>query len=317
MKRIIYFLAFSLLMYVSVSAEPTPLKSGGVEAEQIALIKEVINLSGLNKSIEQIPAQIRTQYDQKLEQFNAQLAQNKAQMSPQNYEKAYEIINKEFPNLFDESFKVDELSSTVINYFHNNFDQQRILLVLNWLRSPLGERLSRLELSAQSPEARQGMINFSAQLQSNPSSQERINLAQRLDEATNSTRFIEEVVKATTVSTMKGLQPMFSDDKTFTEERLEEETNKNISQNREIFKNATLVSFLFTYRSVSDEELMKYIDFSESDAGKRYNKISQQAFLEAISSSFYTSGSKMAGIFKELKELLPKQQSETGTKQSY
>jgi hypothetical protein len=49
---------------------------------------------------------------------------------------------------------------------------------------------------------------------------------------------------------------------------------------RQVFEYATLAGFLYTYQSLSDEELESYVSFAESDHGRRYHQSTMQAVKE-------------------------------------
>lgn len=142
--------------------------------DENALIEEVLELSGVKKQIEQFQDIV-----------NAQVAQRQMEVDPTVYEKLSKIIT--------ESYKANTLYQDVVSYFENNFDQSHMLIILEWLKAPLSQKMSRLEVQASTAEDMQEMRNFAAQLQYTPPSQERLALVQRLDEVVGATGLSIEI----------------------------------------------------------------------------------------------------------------------------
>ena len=49
-----------------------------------------------------------------------------------------------------------------------------------------------------------------------------------------------------------------------------------------LMQQMTIASFLFTYQTLGNEEIERYIAFCESDLGKRYNLVVGAAFMNAM-----------------------------------
>ncbi len=244
------------------------------------LIEEVLELSGAKKQIEQIPDIV-----------NAQVAQRQMEVDSKVYEKISKIMT--------ESYKAITLYQDVVNYFKNNFNQSYTLIILEWLKLPLSQKMSRLEVQA-SAEAMQEMRNFAAQLQYTPPKQERLALVQRLDEVVSATDLSIEMNLASFRGLAKAIDPTLPPEKRLQPGELEKLCNKMKAQLQLPLKNNTLVAFLYTYRSVSDEELNTYIDFWESDAGKWFNQISSEAIMEAMVKAAEEVGNQMVLLMKQL-----------------
>lgn len=249
--------------------------------DQNTLIAEVLELSGAKKQVEQIPDIV-----------NAQLTQRQMEVKPEVYEKVSRIMA--------ESYKANTLYQDVVNYFKNNFDQNRLLVILEWLQSPLSQKMSRLEIQASTAEAMQEMRNFAAQLQYTPPRQERLALVQRFDEVVGATEMSIEMSLASFRGLAKAIDPTLPPEKRLQEGQLEQLCNQMKAQLQMPLKNSTLVSFLYTYRSVSDEELNTYIDFWESDTGKWFNRVSSEAVMEAMTKAAEGAGNQMVILMKQL-----------------
>jgi hypothetical protein len=260
---------------------------------------------------EQLPASIRSnQIEPNTAKFNSELEEKKSTLSADVYEKAYKFINTDMPALVQESYRPEKFYSGIVENFKDNFDAKKMSDVLNWFRSPLGKKLTQLENEAQFPESLEAKKDFFAQIQSTPIDPQRLKLIYRLDQATGSTKFITDLIMAESIATMQEMRPLFSDNP-ITDEKLEEKLKEEVAKRQDMIKNSTIASFLFTYRAVSDEDIIKYIEFNESESGKWFNQISQQGFLNEAASASEIFGKKLAKIMAELREDFSKKKSET------
>jgi hypothetical protein len=56
----------------------------------------------------------------------------------------------------------------------------------------------------------------------------------------------------------------------------------------------TLAGFLYTYRSLKDAEIERYIAFSESEAGKKYHVVIAEGLNTAVMQASLALGSKLS-----------------------
>ncbi|MFQ5794400.1 MAG: HEAT repeat domain-containing protein [Candidatus Bipolaricaulia bacterium] len=254
------------------------------QIDQTLLIEEILELSGMKKQIERIPARV-----------DAELAQRQTEMNREDYEKIRKIMV--------ESYRYDAVYRAVVDKFTDNFDQIRLLTVLNQLHSPVFQKIFQLETQASTLEAIQEMEKFAAQLQSNPPTQERLALVQRLDEATGTTELSFEMSLAIFRGMVKAFDPILPPEERKELEELEQLVNDMVndmrSQLQPLLKNNTWVSFLYTYRSASDEELTQYIDFWESDLGQWFIGVSSAAIIEAMGTAAEEVGTQLVKVLQE------------------
>lgn len=266
---------------VSNTEERKPAPPAVDDAAKSDLIEQVMELSGVKKQIYLISANVNDQL----------LQQQQQQEGNANTEE-----NIAFRNVMTESFQGQMLYQTVVEYLKRNFDEERITSVLEWLRSPLSQKISRLEEEASTPQAAQEITNFSEQLKSNPPSEQKLALLKQLDSVSGFTEFNVEVWLAFSRAMFRAAEMNVpseerepSQKQTF-EKMLDEQKLKLKDSIRE----QVLVSNIYIYRSVSDEELKEYIGFYESEVGRWFNKTANEALLEAITKAGDTAGHKLA-----------------------
>ncbi|MEK7307940.1 MAG: hypothetical protein AAB089_02610 [Nitrospirota bacterium] len=260
------------------------------------IVEEILELSGFRKQIENFPSVVQ-----------AQLAESKNKLKPEKPE-VFEIVSK----TISESYKSETMYQVVSDNLIANFDMNYYTVLLNWLHSPLSKKMSQLEEQASTPQALQEMKEFAAKLQYAPPSKERVALVQALDEAVDGTNLTIEMITLANLQMFKAIEMVIPEAQRTKEDNWEEKFKSTLrAQLEQPMKQNIRVSFLYIYRSVSDEELKAYIDFWDSDEGRWSNKILSQAFLDAIVKVSREMGNK---LIKELSQVKVNNQGMTDNK---
>ena len=231
-----------------------------------ALIREALELAGVKKQMQQIPAMVR-----------AQITKRQGETDP----KVHAAISK----ILTESYQAEEIYQAVENSFKYHFDQKRLTTVLEWLRSPLGRKISELELRTIDPERVQELQKFAAQLKEKPAAKEHMTLVRRLDDATGATQLTLQMNLAGLRSSVKAIDAILPPAKRLQEGQLEKLVNEMKAQLQGPLREGTLTNFLFTYRSLSDPELRRYVEYAESDHGRWFHRVLTEGFLQAMTAA--------------------------------
>jgi hypothetical protein len=152
--------------------------------------------------------------------------------------------------------------------------------VMKWLSSERGRRITQLEETASTLEAQAKLATFAATLQASPPRPERVALIQRLDAATRSTDLATDVALRIAAAVARGLlaaQPI----STPTPD-LDAILEAQRPQMRAGMQSSVLVTYLFTYRELSDADLGAYVAFMESGPGQWYNDATSSAFVASL-----------------------------------
>jgi hypothetical protein len=155
--------------------------------------------------------------------------------------------------------------------------------VLNWLLSPLGQKITALESIQFSSKTIQEVQTFAKQLQSNPPPQGRYNLMRRLDAATGASEKNVEVALEMLVQTATAMQSAFSRREKISAEEMRRQMALRRPQLEENSKETTQISLIYLYRTLTDKELERYVSFSESETGTAYHKMTFEALMAALS----------------------------------
>src|SRR5262245_5995972 len=165
-----------------------------------------------------------------------------------------------------------------------NYSPERIFKVVEWLRSPVTNKLAALERRAFSPDAREELMAFAGNLSEKPPSQPRLVLVHRLYEALRTCDMEVEVTIALVHAVAQAIGPALPKEKRYSAAELDRALGAVKARYRSIMKNAGIVHYLFAYRDVSDEELDQYVGFLETENGKWLIAVVDKGFLDASES---------------------------------
>jgi hypothetical protein len=251
-----------IFLFASFSyAAPTPKDSPA---------QDLYKKSGLSQQVEQLPALVKVGFDQ---------AQEKENREGQSLPKAaYETITMAITGSFDPQL----ISRYLTRRIHDELTENEIREVLQWLDSPLGKKITSLEVASSTPEAYKEMQVALKSSQGSQSSPKRHSLIDGINQATkaveSSTNLAINMQIAVTAALVSALpsphSPTMADIREVVE-RNRPHIEKEISG--EVFQNA-----LYTYRELTDAELEKYLAFIKSDVGVRYHEVVTKGLNDAM-----------------------------------
>lgn len=244
-----------------------------------ALTQELMKLSGLERQIRQIPQQILAGFQK-----------DGKKLPPEQYAALRRLLS--------EAFDARGLERRVAQRMHHDLSETVMTRALEWLRSEPGRKITRLEEQASTPQALQQMRTFAKQLQTQPPSQERLQLARLIDRATGTTEMALEILETTTFSIAAAVDATLPRDQRQGQDRLRIQIDRQRPKWRETLQEFVLASFLFTYQSLNNADLERYLEFLESDAGRDYSNVAGIALKEALSISI---DQVSHGLVEELK----------------
>jgi hypothetical protein len=182
-----------------------------------------------------------------------------------------------------DAFQAQKMRKKALSIMKNSCDPELAREVLDWLLSPLGQKITALESIQFSAKTFQDLAVFSRQLQSDPPPQNRYSLLRRLDAATGASEKNVEVVLAILVQTATAMQGALSRGEKISVEEMRRQLAFRRPQLEENAKKTTEVSLVYLYQTLTDKELERYVSFSESETGKAYHKLAFEALMAALS----------------------------------
>jgi len=242
-------------------------------------VDRLMQLSGLDAQISQYPAQIEIGMSQ---------AAGETGLSPEEQARLQIIMR--------EVFTGESLRNSIRQYLLENIETDVIEQALAWLESPLGRTITGLEEAASTPEAITAMQQQMNGLASHPG---RVEAMQRLDQATGATDSIigmnANVSAAIAIPLIMNLPAEQRPDMDMVIDSIATETESQ----RQSFELLTLMSFLYTYQSLGDADLERYIAFCESGAGRLYH----DAAIGAVRHAFIQHGKQVGERLSEAEQV--------------
>lgn len=170
-------------------------------------------------------------------------------------------------------FAGESVISDLKDHFIQNYNETHIQHLLEWYNTDFGSKVTALENEATTPTMQQDIIKYVSTLQSTPPSDERLALLDEIDQTLNLSKFASEInlasFDAMTEVIVANAKP---------EERSQMETQlpairsqveRGLAQN---MPDQIILTLLYTYRNLSDDELRQYTDFLSSPESQWFNK---------------------------------------------
>jgi hypothetical protein len=224
---------------------------------------DVLELSGVKPQLVTIPAKLGPEFRPRRGALNAEDAAALEQIVGRN-------------------FAADRLYTQIRTEFRRRADARKLAAVADWLRSPVGRKITALEVAAGlEPEAGQKMLAFAPGGRSGPTPA-RVALVERIDWAAGVTDGALESVLAVARAMATAVNRALPPDERQTSAQIEREIQQLRGQTRARLAQATTMFMLYEYRSVDDDELQQYADFLASDSGHWYSATMSKAMIRTV-----------------------------------
>ncbi len=233
------------------------------------LVQEIYVRSGMEKQMEQIPLLIQTGVDQ------AVAEDERIRNLPGDFPATMKALARE-------AFAPGLLRETMLAEMRAKLTIRELNEVIKWLDSPLGDKCSRLEEAATSPDAMVKMEQYAAGLQKSPPTAERLNALRQLDSATKATENGVEIAIETQIAVFLAMVSAFPKEQQIPREKIAREIGKARPKIEASIREQTLLSLLYTYQSLTKAEIHEYAAFAASPAGEKYHAVSIAAFKKAL-----------------------------------
>lgn len=204
------------------------------------------------------------------------LVQQRGRVAPETLDAALRSVRR--------AYDARALEKTVLANLEARYDARHAPTALTWLQSPLGRRITRLEAESATAEAAGALQEFARALENEPPSPERVAAAKRFDEALETTHFTVELTIATSLGIAIALGATLPAERRSDPEEMRARIESRREEFHSMFRPMSVVSFLYTYRDLSQEEIDAYLAFAETDAGRWYTGATTGAFLESMMS---------------------------------
>lgn len=277
-EDVTYFADEIASIEASLSAEQS---TASQESAANELILEVLSVSGIKEQIMQYPDIVKQSVER------AAVGKNP---------EAYGLVSK----VILENFSAEIIYQEVLNKVRERYNKNNLTLVRDFFKSPLASRIVAMELAAGGSEHGEALHLYARSLESSPPHPLRLEAVKRLSAAAKVADLSVAVTLELEFSVLKAINSsdMLTPDKKLDQSGLENLKNQMREQLLEPVGNSTIISLLYAYRSLSDEELEQYTVFYESPVGRWFVDIWEEACMEAFAGIAERIAGSMADVIK-------------------
>jgi hypothetical protein len=208
-------------------------------------------------------------------------------------------------NALRREFGADALQREVERHLELAYQPQQAPRVLQWLRSPLGRRIAKLDLAAARPEGAAALEQYARTLGSQPPPAPRVSLIRQLDAATGMTDFTVDAALTSALATALGANGALPPARRGEESEIRAAIEAQRDVLRPEIEAMITASMLYSYQSLQDDELIRYIDFSNSEAGHWYHESVKRALLDTLEGASTRVGRAVAASFSTAGDAVP------------
>jgi hypothetical protein len=253
-------------------------------AEDEAIIQDTIRLSGLSSHLDELREQTKEGF--------------KGREDDERLKKLTPEQREQFLKILTDSFNPDRMRRDIENAFRRKFDRAHAQAAIAWLGTDLSRKLEALE---RQPRQKEELELFVAQLEQDPPSPQRIELARRYLEASHAADAAIEmgVTVATSMARVLDAKGKLKDEEFQAGIRKAKQVYNE--QYREQIEAAVMANFLFVYRTVPDEDLISYVEFMESPSGQWLTGATISALAESMSSATIEMSQQLIPMIEDAK----------------
>jgi hypothetical protein len=253
---------------------------------QNELIQSLYLKSGMDKQVKQLPHLIRASLEQALEE------DDRINQLPRHTKSA-------LSGSVQEAFAPERLKKTIIKEVKESMTVKDLDKVFRWLDSPLGEKCTRLEEAASTPETLSEIRKFAARLQQSPPAANRLDILKRLDAAVKATETNVEITMNTQLAVAFAVVKSLPIEQQGSLEDIAAQLEKNRPHIEAVMRSQTLLFALYAYQDLTNAELEKYIQFATSPAGTKYHGATISGFKKALLDGSLKWGESIADILNQ------------------
>jgi len=257
---------------------------GAAERSADSPVQALMRASGLDQQINQVPFLLQAGIQQQY--------RNSRDLSAN--ELSYVLT------MARDAFDPDTIKDQVAAQIASDLSERAIQQALSWLESPLGRRITSLEERASTPEAHAEMESMAPDLAREYRGSSRFAKISRLDKATLASERSTNMVLDVQLAMMTAFSAVSEEPNRPTYDDLVELVREMRPQIRDAMTHAVALEFLYSYRTLTESEIDRYIVFAESDAGIRYHRATYNGLHYAIVQAAKKMGTRMGLRMKNI-----------------
>jgi hypothetical protein len=227
---------------------------------------------------------LRSQVASTAELVSQGLAQQPGRIAPETLDAARRAVQR--------AYDAGALEAALLANLASRYDAGHAASSLAWLRSPLGQRIARLEGASATSDGVRRMQQFALGLENDPPSPQRQALERRFEAVLKTAESMLELTMATSLGLAIALDTTHPADRRAGPDEMRAEVEARRAWLQPMLRRVAMVGFFFTYRELSDDEIETYIGFAESEAGRWYRDVLMGSFLDAVSTASRAIGGR-------------------------
>lgn len=230
------------------------------------LTEEIIALSGITDQFDEVQRLAVGEIDNRKDAMTS---------------KDYEQLRTKLGAQFDPA----KMRADVVDVFMEHGDATKLQQWRNELQSPIMTRMRTLEQAASSDAAYQATIEFGRQLEQTPPSETRVTLVTQLAKSTAALDLALDSHLAVTRALLRHINPTLPENKLLDAKKENAILQDMRVQLAEQMNDVATVTYLYTYRDVSDADLRDYLGRYDSDLGRWATELTARAVRKALQSA--------------------------------
>ncbi len=262
--------------------EASPTQESSSFHQKRELIQIIVEISGFLNTLNSLPEQIKAQITQR--QMTAK--------DPEIIQFVAETLVASFDP--ERSYKI------VVDHMTQKLNRNTIESLLSWYESPLGKKIATEEQRFNAPGEQANLLRYIADLKTSPPPRERVLLIQEFEASAKITELIMQMTVSITRGMLHSLMKLAPPDETQPNpEEIEDMIQRQIFLMEDVFREQMLLSSLYVYRNISDEDMAEYITFVESPASRQFSVLSAEVLEYIIADIFDRTVPKLMEFAKK------------------
>ena len=207
------------------------------------MVETYMALSGVDDALMSFPAQLQASMSQRI------LVSKHPEMDKQ--------VMQIMTDAYDLEAARDNMRGYLLEYTDMDFLQQ----LLQWLHTPLSRKIISEEKKSSDPDNQAAMVQYINDLRTFPPSSERIALINEVVKVTEVVELTTNVVIKIMGGMINSLNMVLPQGKQESKEQIDAKIEMTRAGIKEALRQQMTLTSYYTYRNISDDELMTYIEF--------------------------------------------------------
>lgn len=253
------------------------------QADREEMARIILEKSGLEMQISQIPEIVAVQYDHELDDLQLREA-------------------AEIRSILLNEFSSDKIYRDMAGYLNENLKEDEASQLINFFDSDLVTRMTGLEIEASNPEAMNDMQAYLKEIENDPDARERINLMVEFDHSLDGTSFTVELLSQLYVNMIRTITPAIPEAEAPTNDELEQYRSDMYDSIYVPYRQVTVGFYLYAYRDVSTDDILRYKSFFDSSTGYWYNQLVKSMVTDAIGNAGDRASQRVIQLVNNISE---------------